>query len=144
MITIKPFEYKPMEHEAERASNGYLMSLVAVIVGLPLPIVNLIATFFFFVGNRNSTYFARWHTTQALLSQLILLGFNSVGFWWTIDIFIRGREEVNNLYISYMLVLLVINIIEFITTMYTATKTRNGVHVEWWLFGDITHLIVKK
>lgn len=133
-----------MEHEAERASNGYLMSLVAVVVGLPLPIVNLIATFFFFLGNRKSTYFARWHTTQALFSQLILLGFNSVGFWWTIDIFFRNNESLSNSYISYMIVLLVINAIEFITTMYTAIKTRKGIHVEWWLFGDVTNLIVKK
>lgn len=143
MIKIKPFEYKPMEHEAERASNGYLMSLIAVVAGLPLPIVNLIATFFFFVANRKSTYFARWHTTQALISQLVLLTFNSAGFWWTIDIFFKD-ESISNLYISYMLVLFIINLIEFVTTMYTATKTRKGVHVEWWLFGDITNLIVKR
>ena len=143
MIQIKSFDYKPMEHEAERASNGYLMSLVAVVVGLPLPIVNLLATFFFFMGNRKSTYFARWHTTQALMSQLILLIFNSVGFWWTIDIFFRD-DIITNSYISYMMVIVLVNLAEFITTMYTAIKARKGIHVEWWLFGDITNLIVKR
>ena len=44
MIAVRSFPYVPGEHEAEKASNSYLMSLIAVIAGLPLPIVNLIAT----------------------------------------------------------------------------------------------------
>ena len=45
MITKTKFNYEPLEHEFEKASNSYLMSLMAIIVGLPLPIINLIATF---------------------------------------------------------------------------------------------------
>ena len=37
----KPFAYQPLDHELEAASNSYLMSLVAIIVGVPLPIINL-------------------------------------------------------------------------------------------------------
>ena len=44
MINTAKFDYEPTEHEAEKASNSYLMSLIALIVGLPLPIINLIAT----------------------------------------------------------------------------------------------------
>ncbi|MBY0486365.1 MAG: hypothetical protein K2P85_04130 [Flavobacteriaceae bacterium] len=46
------FPYKPSDHESEKASNSYLMSLVALVAGLPLPIINLIATFFFFIANK--------------------------------------------------------------------------------------------
>ncbi|MDP1993761.1 MAG: hypothetical protein Q8K40_00805, partial [Ignavibacteria bacterium] len=63
MISIKPFTYKPDEYEAEKASNSYLMSMVALIAGLPLPIINLIATVIFYVGNRKGSYFVRWHCT---------------------------------------------------------------------------------
>jgi len=87
MIQIKSFAYEPGEHESEKASNSYLMSLIAVMVGLPLPIINLIATFIFYLGNRKGTYFVRWHCTQALLSQFSLLFINSFGFWWTVSIF---------------------------------------------------------
>ena len=52
MIKLLKFHYQPEEHEAEKASNSYLMSLIAIIAGLPLPIVNLIATLVFFIGNR--------------------------------------------------------------------------------------------
>ena len=68
----KPFTYQPLDHELEAASNSYLMSLVAIIVGVPLPIINLFATLIFYLGNRRSAYFIRWHCTQALLSQASL------------------------------------------------------------------------
>ena len=64
MIANTTFYYRPNESELERASNSYLMSLVAVIGGLPLPILNLLASIFFYLGNRNSTPFVKWHCTQ--------------------------------------------------------------------------------
>ena len=56
MIEVKEFDYKPGDHEAEKASNSYIMSLVAVVAGLPLPIINLLATLIFYMGNREGTY----------------------------------------------------------------------------------------
>ncbi|WP_299054431.1 DUF4870 domain-containing protein [uncultured Polaribacter sp.] len=143
MIHIKKFTYLPGEHELEAASNSYLMSLLAIIVGLPLPIVNLIATFIFYLGNRKSSYFVRWHCTQALLSQLSLLVMNSYAFWWTVSIFFEDQTITNN-YIAYIIVAIVFNLIEFITTIYIAVNTRKGIHVEWWLYGTLTNLICKK
>ena len=61
MITTTSFPYQPMEHEAEKASNSYLMSVIALMAGLPLPIINLIATAMFYIGNRKGPYFVRWH-----------------------------------------------------------------------------------
>lgn len=142
MIAVKEFEYLPGEHENERASNSYLMSLIAVIAGLPLPIINLLATFIFFMGNRKGTYFVRWHCMQALLSQFSLLFANSTGFWWTLGIYF-GTETISNNYIAYMITLIIFNAVEFITTIYTAINVRKGIHVEWWLFGSITNLICK-
>jgi uncharacterized Tic20 family protein len=142
MIQVKQFAYQPGEHEAETASNSYLMSLIAIIVGLPLPIINLIATLIFYVGNRKGSYFIRWHCTQALLSQLSMLFINSYGFWWTISIMFTNEIITTN-YIAYMIVAFIFNIIEFITTIYTAIKTRKGIHVEWWFYGSLTSLICK-
>ncbi len=142
MIAIKTFDYTPGEHETERASNSYLMSLIALMGGLPLPIINLIATLAFYLGNRSSTYFVRWHCTQALISQFSLLLINSAGFWWTISI-IFDEEVVTNQYIAYMVVLLAFNLTEFIATIYTAINTRNGKHVEWYFYGTVTNLICK-
>ncbi|WP_107039782.1 DUF4870 domain-containing protein [Brumimicrobium mesophilum] len=142
MIQIKQFSYVPGEHESEAASSSYLMSLIAIIVGLPLPIVNLIATLIFYLGNRKSTYFVRWHCTQALLSQLSMLFINSIAFWWSITI-ILNEEVISNNYIAYLFVVIVFNLTEFITTIYSAIQTRKGIHVEWWFYGALTNLICK-
>ncbi|MBC7524096.1 MAG: DUF4870 domain-containing protein [Flavobacterium sp.] len=136
------FIYKPSDHELERASNSYLMSLVAIIAGLPLPIVNLFATLFFYLANRKSTFFVRWHCTQALLSQLTLLCANSVGFWWTIAIIFRN-EKTTNQYIGYIFTILFFNILEFASTIYCAVQTRKGKHIQQWFFGNLTNLICK-
>ncbi len=142
MILLNKFSYDPGEHEAEKASNSYLMSLIALIAGLPLPIINLIATFIFYLGNRKGTYFVRWHCTQALLSQFSLLLMNSFGFWWTMSI-LFASETISSNYIAYIITVFVFNIVEFVATIYTAIRTRKGLHVEWWFYGNLTNLICK-
>lgn len=143
MITIKKLDYKISDGDRERASNSYLMSVVAFIVGMPLPIVNLLATFFFFVANRKGSYFVRWHCTQGLLSQLSVFPINTIGFWWTVSI-ILGNTDISNAYIAYIITIFLFNLSEFIATVYTATMVRKGVHISWWFYGDITDLIVKE
>lgn len=143
MIKELPFSYTPGEHEVERASNSYLMSLIAIVAGLPLPIINLIATFIFYINNRKSTLFVKWHCTQALLSQLSMLFINSYGFWWTISI-ILDKKEANDQYFAYLIVLILFNLIEFIAIIYTAIQVRKGKHIEWWLYGNLANLICNK
>lgn len=142
MIENTPFVYKPVEHECERASNSYLMSLIAIIGGVPLPIMNLIATLIFWLGNRKSTYFVRWHCTQALLSQLSMLMINSTGFWWTVSI-IFTEQEISNDYIAYLAFAFIFNVIEFVSTIILAIRTRKGIHTEVWFFGNLTHDLVR-
>lgn len=142
MMYIKKFSYEPGEHEAEAASNSYLMSLIAIMVGLPLPIVNLIATLAFYLGNRESTDFVRWHCTQALLSQLSMLFINSVGFWWTISI-IFTEKAITSTFIAYIITAIIFNLLEFIATIYTAIQVRKGIHVDWWLYGTLTNIVCK-
>ena len=142
MIQEKSFAYKPGDHECEKASNSYLMSLVALIAGMPLPIINLLATFFFYLANRKGSYFVRWHCTQSLLSQFALLGINSVSFWWTISILFND-EKVSNEYFAYLFTVIIFNLLEIISTIYAAIQTRKGKHTQFLFFGHITNLICK-
>lgn len=137
------FAYKPGDHEAEKASNSYLMSLVALVAGLPFPIINLFATFMFFLANRKGTFFVRWHCTQALFSQLCLLAFNSFCFWWTVSI-IFGDKMPTNEYFAYLFTVIIVNVVEFISTIYTAIQTRKGRHVQLWIFGELANLTCRK
>lgn len=132
----------PLDHEMEKASNGYLMSLLALLMGAPLPIINLIATFIFYLGNHRSTHFVRWHCTQALLSQLSVFFLNSYAFWWTISILFTDAEISNN-YIAYVITITLFNLFEFATTIYTAIEVRKGKHVRWWIIADLTDQLIK-
>jgi hypothetical protein len=142
MITSRIFTYKPLDSECERASNSYLMSLVALLGGLPLPIMNLFASIFFYLGNRKSTPFVKWHCTQALVAQLGMFCFNTVGFWWTVSIIFED-SRATNYYVAYIITIVIFNLIEFISTLYLATQTRKGKHLEMYFFSDITNLICK-
>jgi uncharacterized Tic20 family protein len=142
MIELKSFEYQPLDHENEKATNAYIMSLIALMVGLPLPIINLIATFIFYLGNRKNTHYVRWHSTQALLSQISLFLINAVGFTWTIRV-ILDKATVSNYFVAYLITILIVNLTEFIVTIYTSIKVNKGQHVEWWFYGDLTNKICK-
>jgi hypothetical protein len=141
-MATTPFNYVPFDNENEKASQSYLMSLVAIMVGLPLPIFNLIATGLFYLGNRKGTYFVRWHCTQALLSQTLVVIMNSIGFSWTLSI-IFGKLSINNNYVAYIITIIIFNVVEFIATIIAAVQTRKGKHVEFWFFGTLTNLICK-
>lgn len=132
-----------IEFEQERASNIYLMSLAIVIVGLPLPIINLIATFFMYLSNRNKTWFIRWHSLQALLSQTAIAAINGFGMYWTLSVFFTD-ETVSNSYIAYLITAFTFNLLEFIGTIYAAVQTRSGYHVSFWFFGPLTDLLCPK
>jgi len=137
------FTYHPTESEAEKASNSYLMSLIAIMVGFPLPIINMMATLFFYIANRKSTYFVRWHCIQALLSQLSLFVINAIGFWWTVSVLIREDEHISNPYLTYVITVFVVNVVELAITIAAAIKTRKGQHVSWWFYGSLTQMICK-
>ncbi len=134
--------YKPNEQELERASNSYLMSLIAVMAGMPLPIINLVATLIFYLGNRKSSWYVKWHCTQTLFSQLTLLIVNSIGFSWTLSV-IFGSDILTNNYIGYMLTIVLFNLGEFIVTIYAAVQTRKGKPVSFWFWGTLTNMVCK-
>jgi uncharacterized membrane protein len=141
--TVTPFRYQPDEYESEKASNGYLMSLVAVMAGLPLPIVNLIASAAFYLSNRRGTYFVRWHNMQMLLAQAITLVMNAAGVYWTLAI-IFGKPSISNSYIAYLITIVLFNLFEFVATVYAASRTRKGKHVVWWVVGPLTDAFVRE
>jgi uncharacterized Tic20 family protein len=133
----------PPDHEAEKASNSYVMSLLAVVWGLPLPFVNLLATLIFYLANKNAPKFVRWHCTQALLSQSSLLIINTASVAWSL-LLLFHKEAITNNYIAFIITAIIFNIWEFIATIDAALKTRKGIHVEWFFFGSLTNHILRK
>lgn len=143
MIETKQLPYPITESDKERASNSYLMSVVAIMAGMPIPLINLLATLLFLFAHNKGTYFVRWHCYQAFISQLFLFLVNTTTFWWTMSILFADNTPSNS-YFAYLVMAISFNILEFIGTVYTAVVTRRGVHLSWWFYGDVTDLIVRK
>ncbi len=137
------FIYTPLEYEMEKASQSYLMSLISMIVGLPLPIINLLATALFFLLNRRESFFIRWHCTQALLAQLSVFFLNSSLFWWSISI-IFFEEKFSFKYLAYLIFIVVFNLVEIISTIVLAINVRKGIHTKLWVYGWLTDKICKQ
>lgn len=140
--------------EYEQASNSYLMSVVSVMAGTFLPIVNFIAAAIFYLSSRKSSYFVRWHAIQSALGQLVLIPFNAFTFAWTIRVLFNGfpAEDIehqqsffmNNMldassaYWLFIAFVLLLNIIEFFVTIFAAVNVRKGKNVRWFILANIT------
>lgn len=140
-MMTNPAKYMPRDDEMEKASNGYLMSVMAIMVGLPLPIVNLLATLIFFLGNLKSSWFVKWHCTQALLSQLTVFVMNSFAFAWTMQVWF-GNKIVTDSYIAYIITIIFFNITELLLNIVAAIRVRKGKHVKWWFWSAVTDMVI--
>ncbi|MGV3459219.1 MAG: DUF4870 domain-containing protein [Flavobacterium sp.] len=140
--------------EYEQASNSYLMSVVSVMAGTFIPIVNFIAAAIFYMSSRKGSYFVRWHAMQSALGQLVLIPFNSFAFAWTIRVLFNGfpPEEMNHqesffmdnildassAYWLFILFVILLNIIEFFVTIFAVINVRKGKNVRWFILAGIT------
>jgi Zn-dependent protease with chaperone function len=119
------------DDEAESASNAYLLSLVLLMVGAPIPILNLLASVIFYFGARRSSPFVRWHCTQALLGQLVLIPVNSTFVWMTLATLL-GHRQLDDFYIGWGIFMAVLNVAEWGGSVHAAIKVRRGHDVRWW------------
>jgi len=151
-------------HDYEQASNSYLMAIVAVIVGMPLPIINLIAAAGYYLAHRKSSYFVRWHCIQSAVGQAMLIPFNSIAVAWTLGLLLRdatitvsGVEngslipvvlqnmlDATSYYWMYISFILLLNVSEFFVVINTASRVRKGENVRWWLIAAITDRVCSK
>lgn len=136
----KDWYRKVPDTQREAASNGYLMSLVAVGLGLPLPILNMIATAIFFFQSRKQTVFVKFHCMQAILSQLMLTVVNAIHFSWLISI-LFGSAEFNANYVGFAAAVIVFNLLEFISNIIGAVKARKGELCSFMFVGPVSKLI---
>lgn len=131
------------EEELEQASYGYLMQLLVVMVGAPIPVVNLIGSVAYWIAKRKTKGFVKWHATQALVSQIPLYIINVTCFWWTIRM-LMGHTLLSSAYFAYLFTIVIFNIVDYVFTIYAAIQVRKGYHVRWYAYGTLTDLICGK
>ncbi|MGL1935443.1 MAG: DUF4870 domain-containing protein [Fibrobacterales bacterium] len=131
------------KRECEDAMGGYLMMFAVLAVGLPLPILNLIAAVIYYFVNRKKSRFVHFHVLQSLISQLPTSIANVVLIGWTFQIFYHTSTLTqlgfSNHYIGYLFTAMILNIGYVILSIVAAIRARKGRMMYMLFFGKISY-----
>jgi uncharacterized membrane protein len=81
------------EREKEDAMGAYLMMFASLAIGLPIPLVNLIASVIYFFVNRKNGLFVSFHALQALLTHVPVVLLNAGVIGWLISILVTPPHD---------------------------------------------------
>ncbi|HUI69835.1 MAG TPA: DUF4870 domain-containing protein [Spirochaetia bacterium] len=72
------------QRERDDAMGAYLMMFASLAVGLPIPLLNLVASVIYFFVNKKTSAFVAFHALQALLSHIPVVLLNAGVVAWII------------------------------------------------------------
>jgi uncharacterized membrane protein len=124
------------KREKEDAMGAYLMMFAALGAGLPLPMINLIASVVYYYVNRNKSRFVRFHLVQSLWSQIPVTLLNGVIIMWTIRNFVF-QQDFTQLYFGLVIAAVLINLVYVIMSVYAAVLARKGNIYYFVFFGKL-------
>jgi uncharacterized membrane protein len=126
------------EREKEDAMGAYLMMFAAVAIGLPLPIINLIAAVIYYFVNRKKSRFIHFHCLQSLLSNIPTTLINWVLVIWGLRIFFTD-QVITDTFWAYAVFAGLTTLIYFIISIIAAAKARQGKMYYFLFFGKIAY-----
>lgn len=127
------------QREKEDAMGAYLMMFAALGAGLPLPIINLIAAVIYYFINKRASRFVRFHTHQALISQIPTTLMNAFAVFWGLRILISDEWYFTDNYKGYLVAVVLANILYFIFGIIGAIKAHSGKMYYMLFFGKISY-----
>lgn len=126
------------EREKEDAMGSYLMMFAAVAIGLPLPIINLIASVIYYFVNRKKSRFIHFHCLQALLTQIPTTLINWGAVIWSVTI-IFGDRTTTELFWAYVVFAGLSTFLYFVVSLIAAYKARQGKMYYFLVFGNFAY-----
>lgn len=127
------------KREREDGMGAYLMMFAGIAAGLPLPILNLLASIIYWAVNKGKGRFVRFHCHQSLWSQLPTTLINAGLVYWTIRNFVVDGMEFSDRYWAYLGVVALTNVLYFIFSLVAAVQARNGKMYYFPFFGRLSY-----
>jgi uncharacterized membrane protein len=111
--------------EKEDAMAAYLMMFASLAIGLPIPLVNLIASCIYFFVNRKTSPFVAFHALQALLTHIpvVLLNAGTVG--WLIAI-LATQAGFHAAFFWYLFFAILVNIAYIVWSIVALIQAHKG------------------
>ena len=127
--------------EREDASGAYLMMFATTALGLPLPIINMIASIVYYFVNRSKGRFVQFHALQSMYSQLIVTAINSYLVIWAI-VNLVDNNPFTNYFWGLAIAAGIFNLIYFIFSIIGAVKAHRGRFYYFVFFGRLAFVQV--
>jgi len=127
------------EREKEDGMGAYLMMFAAFAVGLPLPVVNLIAAMIYYFINRKKSRFIHFHCLQSFLSQIPTTLLNWGLLYWVLQIYLFHHHTENHFFFAYVVLVIIANLIYVIFSIVAAVKARKGNFYYFIFFGPYAY-----
>lgn len=131
------------DREKDDAMGSYLMMFASVAIGLPLPIINLIAAVVYYFTNKSKGLFVHFHSLQSLISQLPTTVINAIGVFWAVRIYFFDWELTDQ-FKGYVIMAIVFNLAYFIFSIVGAVKAKKGRMYYFLFFGRLSYEAVFK
>jgi uncharacterized membrane protein len=127
------------EDARDNAMGSYLMMFAAGAVGLPLPIINLLASGIYLYLNARKHPFVYFHSLQSMLSQTFVSLFNIGLFAWLIQLVFFGRSVDRQQLYAYIALVVLLNLIYFVVSIIGAVRARKGLMYYMPFFGPLAY-----
>lgn len=134
-----PQPYEITNREREQALAAYLMMFATAAAGLPLPFLNLVASFAYYFFTKSTSRFVRFHSFQSLISQLPVSLMNGVAVFWAFRI-IFSDASFSDLYKGYLAVVVLTNLVYVLFSLIAAIKAYKGHMFYFVFFGKVAYL----
>lgn len=125
----------------EDAMGAYFMMFATSAIGMPLPILNLVAAVIYYYVNRSKGKFVQFHTLQSLWSQVPVTLLNSGLVAWTIVNLVKDLD-FSSYYWGYLVMVGIANLLYFIFSLVGAVRARKGQFYYFLFFGKLAYHLV--
>ncbi len=122
----------------EDAMGAYFMMFATAAMGIPLPILNLVAAIIYYYVNRDKGRFVQFHTLQSLYSQIPVSLLNSGLVAWTIVNFAKGLD-FTSFFWGYLIMVGIADLVYFIFSLVGAVRARKGFFYYFLFFGRLAY-----
>ena len=122
----------------EDAMGAYLMMFATTAMGLPLPILNLVASIVYYYVNRDKGKFVQFHMLQSLYSQIPVSLLNSGLVAWTIVNLVK-EYDFTSIFWGYLIMTAVADLVYFIFSLVGAVRARKGLFYYFVFFGKAAY-----
>ena len=131
-----PQPHEIPKREREDAMGAYLMMFAAWGVGLPLPLLNLLAAIIYFFTNKKTSRFVSFHAYQSLLTQIPISILNASAVAWTLRNLYKDYA-FSDYFWTYFIFIGLWNLIYMVFSIIACVQARKGRFYYFWVFGRI-------